>query len=169
MANGVVNGVSGRPRFAAGALAAIVGLAMASGAWANSAEHAKLSNAERAFAKSYAALLPGLQKTSGSVLKAISNAGKDTDVEVVTLFTGLAKQWSIGTKRLVALKAPAPEAGLFAAVTRYVRAVEGDLLAVAQSGRTHSTAAAALATKHMQRDFTGFGAAVIALEKKLGL
>jgi hypothetical protein len=47
--------------------------------------------------------------------------------------------------------------------------VESDLLAVAQSGRTHSTSAAALATKHMKRDFMGFGTAVIALEKKLGL
>src|ERR1039458_2732701 len=137
----VGSGLGGRGRLAAGVLAVIVGLVVVSGAWAGAGEHAKLSGAERAFAKAYVALLPGLQKTSESVTSAISKAGGDSDAQVVTVFTGLAKQWSAGTKAWVALKAPAPEASLFASLTRYVRAVESDLLAVAPSGRSRSTSA----------------------------
>jgi hypothetical protein len=105
----VGSGLGGRGRLAAGVLAVIVGLVVVSGAWAGAGEHAKLSGAERAFAKAYVALLPGLQKTSESVTSAISKAGGDSDAQVVTVFTGLAKQWSAGTKALVALKAPAPD------------------------------------------------------------
>ena len=70
----------GRRRVGAGALAAMVVLALASGAGATGpAEHAKLSGAERAFAKAYTALVPSLNKASDAVIHAVANAGKYTD------------------------------------------------------------------------------------------
>src|ERR1700736_6687245 len=60
-----------RRRVAAGALAGIVGVALASGAaGAGAAERAKRSGAERAFAMAYTALVPSLNAASAAVLHA---------------------------------------------------------------------------------------------------
>lgn len=164
-----IGGHSWRRRFAAGALAALVGLAIGTAAGADAAEHTKLSCAERAFAKAYMALVPSLNKASDAVIHAVANAGKYTDAQVVTVFTSLAGQWSTATKPLLALKAAPPDRGLFAAVTRWVPAVKRDLLATAQAGRTHNLKAATQAGQHIARDFTALSAAVKVLKKKLGL
>jgi hypothetical protein len=150
-------------------VAALASLAIATATGAEAAAHAKLSGAERAFAKAYTALVPSLNKASDAIVHAVANAGKYTDAQVVTVFTALARQWSTATKPLVALKAPPPDRALFAAVTRYVPALERDLLATAQSGRTHNLKAATRAGQHIARDFNGLGAAVRPLKKKLGL
>lgn len=160
----------GRRRVGAGALAAMVVLALASGAGATGpAEHAKRSGAERAFATAYTALVPRLNAASGAVLHALANAGKETDAQIVTVFTAVAKQWHKATRPLLALRAPAPETRLFAAVTRQVPALESDLLAAAQAGRTHDLQAATAAGRHIVLNFNALAAAVKALKKKLGL
>jgi hypothetical protein len=154
---------------AAAWLVGLVVLAIASGVATGATRHAHLSNAERAFSKSYVALVPNLNKASAAIVKSVSKAGKYTDAQVVTVFAGLAQQWTSATKPLLALKAPAPEAGVFAAVTRLVPAVEVDLLATAQAGRTHSAAAGTSAGRHLALDFNALVVAVGALKKKLGL
>ena len=53
--------------------------------------------------------------------------------------------------------------------TRQVPALERDLLATAQAGRTHNLKAATQAGQHIARDFTALAAAVKVLKKKLGL
>jgi hypothetical protein len=159
---------SRRRRFAAGAVAAIAVVSIAT-AGADAAAHAKLSVAERAFAKAYTALVPSLNRASGAIVHAVANAGKYTDAQVVTVFTALARQWKTATRPLLALKAPPPDRALFAAVTRYVPALERDLLATAQTGRTHNLKAATQAGQHIARDFNGLGAAVKPLKTKLGL
>jgi hypothetical protein len=158
-----------RRRFAAGALAALVGLAITTAGGAHAAEHAKLSGAERAFAKAYTALVPNLNKASDAVIHAVASAGKYTDAQVVTVFTALARQWSTATAPLLALKAPPPDRGLFAAVARHVPALERDLLATAQAGRTHNLKAGTQAGQNIARDFNALGAAVKVLKTKLGL
>jgi len=165
-----VHSGSGRHRrFAACVLAVLVGLAIVSGASASAREQAKLTSAERAFAKAYTALVPSLNRASNAIVRAVSDAGKDTDAQIVTVFTSLAKQWTKATGPLLALKAPAAEAGLFAAVTRYVPALETDLLDTVQAGRTHNVKAGTQAGRQIARDFNGLGAAVKALKRKLGL
>jgi hypothetical protein len=160
---------SRRRRCAACVLALMVALAVVSGASAGTREHAKLSSAERAFAKAYTALVPSLNRASNAIVRAVANAGKDTDAQIVTVFTGLAKQWTKATGPLLALNAPRAEAVLFAEVTRYVPAVETDLLDTVGAGRTHNLNAATQAGRHIARDFNGLGAAVKALKRKLGL
>jgi hypothetical protein len=165
----VNDGRRGQRRFAACALPLLVALATVSGASASAHEHAKLSSAERAFAKAYTALVPSLNRASDAIVHAVRNAGKDTDAQIVTVFTGLAKQWTKATRPLLALTAPPAEAGLFAEVTRYVPALETDLLATAQAGRTHNANAGTQAGRHIARDFNALAAAVKVLKRKLGL
>jgi hypothetical protein len=159
----------GHRRLAACMLALLVALATVSGASANSRDHATLTTAEHAFAKAYTALVPRLNKASDAIVFAVSNAGKDTDAQIVTVFTNLAKKWTTATRPLLALKAPAADASLFAAVTHYVPVLEADLLATAQAGRTHNAKAGTQAGRHIARDFNGLGAAVKVLKHKLGL
>ena len=158
-----------RRRWSAVALAGLVALAVASGATAGATQNTKLSSAERAFVKAYVALVPNLNKASTAIITAVRNAGKDTDAQVVTIFTRLARRWTTATRPLLALKAPAPDAGLFAAVTTRVPKVEADLLATAQAGRTHSVSAGRTAGEHLATDFNALGVAVKALKTRLGL
>jgi hypothetical protein len=148
-------------------LVACAALAISSGATA--ATHPQLSSAERAFVKAYVQLVPNLNRASAAIVRSVSNAGKDTDAQIVAVFTGLARQWTAATRPLLALKAPAPDAGLFAAITRRVPAVEADLLATAQAGRVHSAPAGTSAGRQLALDFNSLGVAVGRLKKKLGL
>ena len=156
-------------RWSAVAVAVLVALAVASSASAAATQNTKLSSAERAFKKAYVALVPNLNSASAAIITAVRNAGKDTDAQVVTIFTRLARRWTTATRPLLALKAPAPDAGLFAAVTTRVPKVEADLLATAQAGRTHSVSAGRTAGEHLATDFNALGVAVKALKTRLGL
>jgi len=156
-----------RRPLAAVAVVAVSALTFASSAGA--VEHATFSNAEQVFIKAYKPLVPNLNKTSSAIIKAVGRVGKDTDAQVVTIFTGLANQWTIATKPLVALKAPPPEYVIFAAIRHFVPLVAVDLRASAQAGRTHRIGAAKTAGRNLARDFNALGAAVGQLKKKLGL
>jgi hypothetical protein len=143
--------------------------AIAGGVAGAAPRHARLSGAEREFVRSYEALVPNLNRVSAAIVTAVRSAGKQTDARIVTVFSSLAGNWTAATKPLLALHAPAPEAGVFAAVTARVPAIETDLLATAQAGRTHSATAAATAARNLVRDFNALGTAVLALKKRLGL
>ena len=155
--------------FAAASLCGVVALAVASPLAAGATSGGKLTAAERAFARSYDALVPSLNRASAAIVTAVRGAGKDTDAQVVTVFTALAKQWASVTRPLLALTAPGPEAAPFAAVTSRVAPVEADLLAAAQSGRTHNGSAATAAGKKLVLDFNALGVAVQVLKKRFGL
>ena len=159
--------------YRAGALIAALlvagGAALAIASGATAATHPQLSSAERAFVKAYVPLVPNLNKASAAIVRSVSNAGKDTDAQIVSVFTGLARQWAAATKPLLALKPPAPDAALFAAITRRVPAVEADLLATAHAGRVHSAPAGTSAGRQLALYFNALGAAVQRLKKKLGL
>lgn len=158
-----------RRRLAAAALAVLAGLAIGSTSTAAAVEHATLSKAEQAFIKAYKPLVPNLNKASSAVIKAVGHASKDTDAQIVTIFTGLANQWTAATKPLLALKAPPPEFVIFAAIKHFAPLVAVDLRASAQAGRTHSFSAAKTAGNNLARDFNALGGAVGQLKKKLGL
>lgn len=167
---GLQGGRDDARRVAAASLAVAVALAAGSAtANAGPARRTTLTPAEQAFKKAYVALVPSLNRASGAIVKAVENAGKDTDAQVVTVFTNLAHQWSTATRPLLALRAPAPDAALFAAVTQRVPAVDADLLATAQAGRARSGPAGKKAGHQLAVDFNALGAAVGALKKKLGL
>jgi len=152
-------------------LAAAVSFASGSAAFARSTQRAKPDTAVRAFAKAYSALEPELNKTTNAIYVGVDDLGKDhpTAAEIVTVATRFAKQWSIATKPVLALKAPVPVRGTFAAVTRYVPSIEGDLLALAQSGRTDSPSAASLAADRFGGDLRGLAKAARVLKTQLGL
>jgi hypothetical protein len=150
-------------------IAGVLMLAVTSPIAKGATPHVPLSSAERAFVKSYVALVPNLNKASAAVVTAVSNAAKDTDAQVVSVFTGVAGQWSRATRPLLKLKAPDPDTALFEAVTRRVPAVETDLLATAQAGRRHSVAAGRAAGRQLALDFNALGVAVGALKKRFGL
>jgi len=141
-----------------------VGLIAAAGASA-----VALSPAERAFSSAYEKLVPTLNRASAALVGAVNGSGHDTDAQIVTIFTGVARQWASATRPLLALRAPAPEAPIFAVVSRYARAVKADLLAVAQSGRTHSVPAAKAGGTRLALDFNALAREVKLLKAELGL
>lgn len=136
---------------------------------AGSAAAATLSPAEQAFKTAYVKLVPTLNRASTALVHAVDNSGHDTDAQVVTVFSGVAGQWATATKPLLALHAPTPEAQIFAGISRGARSVEADLLAVAQSGRTHSVKAAKAAGTHLALDFNALAKQVKLMKGKLGL
>ncbi len=146
-------------------LAVLSVLVVASG----SAAAATLSPAERAFKTAYVKLVPALNKASSALVHAVDGSGHDTDAQVVTVFSGVARQWATATKPLLALHAPAREAQIFVAASRGTRAVEADLLAVAQSGRTHSVSAAKASGTLLALDFNALVRQIKLLKAKLGL
>ena len=136
---------------------------------AGTAAAATLSPAERAFVKVYEKLVPTLNRASSALVRAVDGAGKDSDPQLVTIFTGVAHQWATATKPLLALHAPVPEAKIFATASRYARSVEADLLAVVQSGRSSSVSAAKAAGTRLALDFNTLAAEIRQLKAKLGL
>lgn len=136
---------------------------------AGSAAAATLSPAEQAFKTAYVKLVPALNKASAAVVHAVDGSSHDTDAQVVTVFGNVARQWATATKPLLALHAPAPEARIFAAASHGSRAVEADLLACVQSGRTHSAKAAKAAGTLLALDFNALARQIKLLKGKLGL
>jgi hypothetical protein len=136
---------------------------------AGSAAAATLSPAELAFKTAYEKLVPTLNKASSALVHAVDGSSHATDAQVVTIFTGVARQWASATKPLLALHAPAREAQIFTAVARDSRAVEADLLAVAQSGRTNSVSAAKAAGTLLALDFNALARQIKLMKAKLGL
>jgi hypothetical protein len=136
---------------------------------AGSAAAATLSPAEQAFKTAYVKLVPTLNKASAALVHAVDGSSHDTDAQVVTVYSGVARQWATATKPLLALHAPAQEAQIFAAISRGSRAVEADLLSVAQAGRTHSVPAAKAAGTLLALDFNGIAKQVKLMKAKLGL
>jgi hypothetical protein len=125
--------------------------------------------AETAFIKAYTALVPSLNKVSGAIIKDTQDAGKLTDAQVVTVFTGLARQWKAATAPFIKLKPPAAYAAAFAAAAGHVAPIGRDLLATANVGRTHSTTAGTQAGRRLVLDFNALGVAITKLKKLLGL
>ena len=156
-------------RAAAASLASLAALAVASSASAGTLRRVTLTPAEHVFLKQYKALIPNLDRASSAVISAVKHAGNDTDAQVVTIFTAVAKQWASATKPLFALSAPAPVASIFATITREVPRVEADLLTIANTGRTHNGKAATKAGGKIAIDFNALGVAVNQMKKKLGL
>ena len=154
---------------AAASLAAVAALALATGASAGTVRAVNLTPAEQAFVKQYKVLIPALDKASTAVINAVKNAGSDSDAQVVTVFTAVAKHWASATKPLLALTAPSPVAAIFATITAEVPRVEADLLRIANTGRTHNVSAATKAGRKIAIDFNALGVAVGQLKKKLGL
>jgi hypothetical protein len=136
---------------------------------AGSATAATLSPAEQAFKTAYEKLVPTLNRASSALVHAVDGSVHDTDAQVVTIFTGVARQWATATKPLLALHAPAPEAQIFAAVSSDSRAVETDLLAIVKSGRTQSVPAAKAAGTRIALDFNALARKIKLLKAKLGL
>jgi hypothetical protein len=142
---------------------------MPAGVAAGAPERAKLSPAEQAFAKQFKAFLPTLTKARAVVVQATGEASKLTDAQIATVFTRAASQWRTDTKALIALKAPAPEAGTLATIRHAVPLVATDLLGIAKAGRTHNVSAAKSAFAHLERDFGAVGAGIVTLGKRLGI
>ena len=136
---------------------------------AGSAAAATLSPAAQAFKTAYVKLVPALNKASNAVVHAVDGSSHDTDAQVVTVFAGVARQWATATKPLFTLHAPAAEATIFAIALRDSRGVEADLLAIVQSGRTHSVKVAKAAGTLLALDFNGLGREIKLLKTKLGL
>ena len=136
---------------------------------AGSAAAATLSPAEQAFKTAYVKLVPALNRASSAVVHAVNGSAHDTDAQVVTIFGAVARQWGTATKPLLALHAPAPEATIFAAAVRDVRALKVDLLAIVQSGRTHSVKVAKAAGTLLALNFNALGREIKQLKTKLGL
>jgi hypothetical protein len=153
----------------AASLAVVAALALASAASAGTVHAVKLTPAEQAFVKQYKALIPSLDKASSAVISAVKHAGNDSDAQVVTIFTAVAKQWASATKPLFSLKAPSQVASIFAAITGQVPKVEADLLRIANSGRTHNVDAATKAGHKIATDFNALVVAVNKMKKKLHL
>ncbi len=130
---------------------------------------AALSPAEQAFKTRFAKLRPALNAATNAVIRDVHNSSHETDAQVATVFTAVARQWSAATRPLSALKAPAPEAKIVSEIVHLAGAVEIDLLAAAQSGRTHSAADAKQAGLLLAHDFNALGVWVGLLKKKLGL
>jgi hypothetical protein len=130
---------------------------------------AALSPSEKEFAKAYEKLVPSLNAASAALISAVDNSAKDTDAQVATIFAHLAERWATATKPLLVLHAPAPEARIFAVVSTDTRAVERDLLAVAQAGRTDSVPGAKRAGRALALDFNGLGTQIKKLKARLGL
>ncbi len=154
---------------ATASLTAVAALALATGASAATVRAVNLTPAEKTFVKQYKALIPTLDKASGAVISAVNNSSKDTDAQVVKIFTAVAKQWGTATKPLLALTAPSPVAAIFATMTREVPLVQADLLTIANSGRTHNFSAAKRAGHKLAVDFNTLGGAVTQMKQKLGL
>ena len=154
---------------AAASLAVVAALALASAASAGTERAVTLTPAEQAFVKQYKTLIPALDKASAALISAVKHAGNDTDAQIVTMFTAVAKQWASATKPLLRLQAPSPVASIFATITAEVPKVEADLLTIANAGRTHSGSAATKAGRRIAIDFNTLGAAVAKLKKKLAL
>jgi hypothetical protein len=150
----------------AAAALALTGISQAS---ARTIERAKLTSAEHAFAKSYEALVPTLNRASAAVVHAVGNASKDTDAQVATIFGAVARQWATATKPLLALKAPPQETTVFASMSRLTRSVEVDLRSLSQAGSTDNVKEATSAGRHLARDFNALGAAIKQMKTKLGL
>jgi len=154
---------------AAASIAVAAALAWASAAGAATTRAVKLTPAERAFVKQYKALIPALDKASAAVISDVKHAGNDTDAQIATVFTAVARQWASATKPLLALEAPSPVASIFASMKAEVPLVEADLLRIANTGRTHNAGAATKAGRKLAVDFNALGADVSQLKRKLGL
>ena len=136
---------------------------------AASAAAATLSPAEQAFKSAYVKLVPALNRASNAVIAAVHGSGHDTDAQLVTVFARVARQWATATKPLSSLHAPAAEKKIFTAALGDSRAVEADLLAIVQSGRTHSVKEAKAAGTLLAVDFNALGREIKLLKAKLGL
>ena len=153
----------GRSRWVA--LAVLIVAAIAAG----SAAAATLSPAEQAFKKSFVKLVPALNAATNAVIRDVHNSSHETDAQIATIFSAVAHKWSAATRPLSSLKVPTPEAKILSEIVHLSGAVEVDLLAAAQSGRTHSAADAKQAGLLLAHDFNALGAWVGLLKKKLGL
>lgn len=140
-------------------------LAITSGA----ALGATLTGPEKRFAASYEKLVPKLDAVNRAITSALNSAGKRTDAQITTEFTGLARRWQNTTRQLLALKAPSRQAGFFATIRADVSLIHGDLRAIAKSGRTHSVAAAKGAASRLIVHFAGLAKAVSSMKRSLNL
>jgi len=157
-------------RLAALAVAAALTLTVAAApAAAANARITKLTAAEQVFVKRYKRLIPALDKASAAVVAAVDDASKFSNAQVASVFTAVAKRWASATKPLLELAVPPQVTSIFKTIAREVPAVEADLLAVANSGRTQSGSAAKAAGRELALNFNALGAAVAKLKLKLSL
>ncbi len=150
-------------------IALAVTLAVAPLLGAPAAGAAAKTPAERAFIKAYTALVPSLNRVSGAIITDTQNAGKLTDAQVATVFTGLARRWTTATTPFIKLKPPAAYAAAFTAAAGHVGPIERDLLATADAGRTHNATAGNRAGRRLALDFNALGVAITKLKRLLGL
>ena len=148
---------------------ALAAVAVAVPAGAAGLRATALTPAEQTFAKQYKKLIPNLNRATDAVIAAVDHSSKYTDAQVVSVFTSVARQWTKATKPLLVLSAPPQITSLWAAITHGVPAVEADLLAAANSGRTHNSTAGKKAGRQLALDFNALGAAVGKLKRKLSL
>jgi len=152
------------------ALAAALALTVAAvPAAAMSVRATKLTTAEQVFVKQYKRLIPALDKASAAVVTAVNDSSKFSNAQVVSVFTAVAKQWASATKPLLALAVPPQVSSIFKTIARDVPAVEADLLAAANSGRTQNGSAAKVAGRELALNFNALDAAVAKLKLKLKL
>ena len=154
-----------RRRSRRAAVLVAIGCALA----APAAAAAALTPAEQAFKRAYVKLTPAFSKAATAVTRDLAGAAKHTDPQLVTIFTACARQWATATRPLLALRAPAQEAALYAAIAKRARAVESDLLDVVAAGRTNSVPGAKTAGTRLVNDFTTLHIDVIHLALQLGI
>ena len=129
----------------------------------------KLTPAEVAFVKQYERLIPSLDRASAALVTAVNDASKFSNAQVVSVFTAVARQWASATRPLLALAVPAQVASILAVIAREAPAVEGDLLAAANSGRSQNGSAAKAAGLKLALDYNRLVAADAKLKLKLSL
>lgn len=170
MTTGAGEGRAGRRRTAAIAvLAAAAAVVPASGALAAPPRADRLTRAEQAFARRYRLLIPALDRASAALLSAVGDSSHYTNAQIVTVFTAVAREWESATRPLLKLAVPPQVSSTLMTVKREVPAVEGDLLAAANSGRTQSKAAATAAGRKLAIDYHVLGVAIGQLKRKLSL
>jgi len=152
----------------------VVGIAVPAGAGAagSPAVYANLTGSERAFAKVFKTEMTKFAQSVDAASAPLAKlSGKSTVAQIVAAVTHTSNVWNTAMKPILALKFPTQQpfplvSGL---LTKYLHLSSNDLLAMAQSARTHNEKAYTTAGQNAQTDLTEVSDASEALAKELGI
>lgn len=110
-----------------------------------------------------------LKKTSQSIGTAIEHASGETDAQIASTFSDLAKRWQDDVSQLETLKPPSNLAATFNTLTAASSRAETDLNAIVVAAKTHSATAAEQASAALVTDVSSAKSASTKLTDKLGI
>jgi hypothetical protein len=126
------------------------------------------SNQSAKFKAGYVSTANQLKQTSIAIGRAIQQAPKRTDAQILATFRGLATRWQTHLSQLQTLEPPSNLAADYNTVTGAASRVEADLNAIVSAAATHSASAAEQAAASLVGDIETAKSASTKITNKLG-